>query len=116
MTGETGSILELSWVEISDICGLWEVIRISNDEDQTVLYPWIKDRFKYNFLPEMIFLCIKDGENFHGTWNLSRKTLENQNRCSIILNGTFEFIIIDINEDELILSDSSKKYSLIRRL
>lgn len=116
MAGKTDTILELSRIEISDICGLWEVIRISNDEDQAVLYPWIKDRFKYNFLPEMIFLCMKDGENFHGTWKLSKKIVKNQNRYSIILNGKVELIIIDINEDELILSDRRNKYSLIRRL
>ncbi len=116
MAGKTDTIPDLSRIEIEDICGLWEVIRIYQDDEQAVSYPWIKDRYKYNFLPEMIFLCLKDGQTSHGTWELSEETRETQKRFSIILNDTFELMILDINEDELTLSDHRNNYSLVRRL
>ena len=102
-------------IKISDICGLWEVIRICNGENKA-LYPWLGERFKYNFLPEMIYLCLKDGQCHHGTWELSEKAFENKKRFSIILNGTFEYVIIDIDEDEMIMSSHKCEYFLVRRL
>ncbi len=102
-------------IDIADICGLWEVIRIC-DGNNKVQYPWLGDRFKFNFLEEMMILCIKDGQHFHGTWELSEKVFETKKRFSIILSGTFEYRIVDIKEDEIILSDHLCEYSLIRRL
>lgn len=103
-------------IRMSDICGLWEVIRISQKDSHQTIYPWVKDRFKFNFLPEMLFICLQDGQNSQGTWELSEKIYESQKRYSIILNETFEYIILDINEDDIILSDRKYKYFLVRRL
>ena len=102
--------------EILNICGLWEVIRIFQNDEEIVSYPWIKDRFKYNFLPEMIFLCLKDGKNSHGSWELVGRTNDSQGRYSIILNGTYEFIILEISEEEMTISDRRNNYLLVRRL
>ena len=102
-------------IGIADICGLWEVIRIC-DGNNKVQYPWLGDRFKFNFLEEMMFLCTKDGQHFHGTWELIEKAFETKKRFSIILNGTLEYRIIDIDMDELILSAKGCEYLLIRRL
>ena len=102
-------------IKISDICGLWEVIRICDGENKA-LYPWLGERFKYNFLPEMIYLCLKDGQCHHGTWELSEKAFENKKRFSIILNGTLEYGILGIDEDEIILSDRNCTYFLTRKL
>ena len=102
-------------IDIADICGLWEVIRICVGNNK-VQYPWLGKRFKFNFLDEMMFLCIKDGQHFHGTWELSEKSFKTKKRFSIILNGTFEYRIVDINEDEIILSDHKCEYFLVRRL
>ena len=109
------TISDLTNINISDICGLWEVIRIC-DGDNKALYPWLGERFKYNFLPEMIYLCLRDEQCHHGTWELTEKTSENNKRFSIILNGTFEYTIVDIEEDEIILSDHTCEYLLVRRL
>ena len=98
----------------SDIIGLWEVIRISKGDD--VNYPWVENRFKYSFQPEMNFLCLQNGQNFHGTWELSEKTYETHKRYSIVLNDTFEYTILDLDEDEITLSDHINKYLLVRRL
>ena len=100
---------------IADICGLWEVIRIC-DGNNKVQHPWLGERFKFNFLEEMMFLCIKDGQCHHGTWELSEKVFETKKRFSIILNGTLEYRIINIDMDELILSAKGCEYFLIRRL
>ena len=102
-------------IGIVDICGLWEVIRIC-DGNNKVQYPWLGERFKFNFLEEMLFLCIKDGQNHHGTWKLSEHAFESKKRFSIILNDIFEYVINDINEDEIILSDYLCEYLLVRRL
>ncbi len=101
-------------IKISDICGLWEVIRISRGDD--VNYPWVENRFKYSFQPEMNFLCLQNGKNSHGTWKLSEKIYETQKRYCIILNDTFEYTIIDFNEYDITLSDNINKYLLLRRL
>ena len=103
-------------IRMSDICGLWEVIRISQKDSHQTIYPWVKDRFKFNFLPEMLFICLQDGRNSQGTWELSEKIYESQKRYSIILNETFEYTILDISEDDIILSDRRYKYFLVRRL
>ena len=84
-------------IQTYDICGLWEVIRIFSEIGNETLYPWVGERFKYNFLPEKIFLCFKDGQHTHGTWELSEKTCNNQKQFSIILNGNFKFKIVDID-------------------
>jgi hypothetical protein len=102
--------------EVADICGLWEVIRIIQKDERSVTYPWIKNRFKFNFLPEMVFLCLKDGHSTHGTWELVVKTYEFQTLHSIVLNKTFEYIIIRISEEEMVLSDRKNDYFLVRRL
>ena len=112
----TDTTPDLTRIEISEICGLWEVIRIYQDDEQMVSYPWIKDRFKFNFLPEMIFLCLKDGKNLNGTWEMVKRTNESKRRFSIILNGIYEFVILDISEEEMILSDHRNNYLLVRRL
>jgi hypothetical protein len=104
----------ISHIGISDICGLWEVIRISRGDN--IIYPWVKDRFKYSFQPEMNFICLQNGQNSHGTWELSEKSYEAQKRYSIILNETFEFTILDLDEDEITLSDHTNEYLLVRRL
>ena len=102
-------------IDIADICGLWEVIRICDGNNQ-VQYPWLGERFKFNFLPEMIYLCLKDGQNHHGTWEMTEKSFENKKRFSIILNGTFEYMIVEIDEDEITLSDHKCEYLLVRKL
>ena len=102
-------------IKESDICGLWEVIRVSRKNGNKKSYPWIRERFKYNFLPEMIFLCFKDGDCSHGTWELAEKIHNTKKQYSIILNGNFEFMIIHIEEDELTVSDRWSEYLLTRR-
>jgi len=101
-------------IHIKDISGLWEVIRISRGD--RVEYPWIGNRFKYSFQPEMNFLCLQNGHNSTGTWKLHERILETQKRYSIILNDTFEYTILDLDEDEITLSDHINKYLLVRRL
>jgi hypothetical protein len=103
-------------IELSDICGLWEVIRITSDKDSTALYPWIGKRFKYHFLPELIFLCLKDGEYSHGTWELAEKSVDHNTQFSIILNESTEYRILKCDRDEILLSDHSSQYLLTRRL
>ena len=83
------TISGISQISITDICGLWEVIRISRGDE--VSYPWVIDRFKYSFQPDMIFLCLQEGHVSHGTWELSEKIYETQKQYSIILNETFEY-------------------------
>lgn len=101
-------------IGIYDICGLWEVIRISNGS--VVSYPWLKDRFKYSFQPEMFYVCLLNGNNSHGTWKLSEETYESEKRYSIVLNDKYKYTILDIDEDELNLSDYENNYLLVRRL
>ncbi len=62
LNGET--IFGIHIIRMSDICGLWEVIRISRENFANPLYPWVKDRFKYSFQPEMNFLCLQNGQKF----------------------------------------------------
>jgi hypothetical protein len=112
--GET--ISGISNIGIADISGLWEVIRISRENSIKPIYPWVKDRFKYSFQPEMNFLCLQEGQISSGTWELSEKTYETQKRYSIILNDTFEYTILNFSEDEITLSDHINKYLLVRRL
>ena len=110
--GET--ISGISQIGISDICGLWEVIRITRGD--SVNYPWVENRFKYSFRPEKFFTCLQDGQNFHGTWELSEMIYASQKRYSLILNETFESTILDLDEDEITLSDQTNKYLLVRKL
>ena len=109
------TIQDLSRIDKSDIRGLWDVIRIKRI-NETPVYPWINKRFKFNFLEEMLFMGLKDGLNFHGTWELSERIFETRERYSIILNGTFEYVIINIDENEMTLSDQTNEYLLVRRL
>jgi hypothetical protein len=101
-------------IGIYDICGLWEVIRIF--KGSMVTYPWLKDRFKYSFQPEMIYICLLNGESSHGTWKLSEEICEDGKRYAIILNDNYSYTILGISEDELTLADDKNSYHLVRRL
>ena len=103
-------------IKISDICGLWEVIRITKEDDENPLYQWLSGRFQFYFMPEMIFLCMKNRQYSHGTWELFEKASETKKQFSIILNGTIEYTIVGIDEDEILLSDRNCKYFLTRKL
>ncbi len=116
MAGNTYTIPDSSTIEIEDICGLWEVISIYRDADEKESYLWIKDRFKFNFLSEMIFLCQKEGKTIHGPWNFVVRPLDSQKRFSIILNGSYEFNILENSGSEMIISDRNNSYVLVRRL
>ena len=98
------------------ICGLWEVIRIIHKGKPKASYPWIKERFKFNFTPDGIFICTKDGQTTQGTWELYEKSSNTQKRISIILNGVFEYHIVDSGDDEVTLSDFRNDYLLVRKL
>lgn len=102
-------------IKIYDIIGLWEVIRINRNNENPV-YPWIKYRFKFKFVDDMIFKCIMIGQHFHGTWELFEQAFETEKRFSIILNGMFKYDILSIDNDELMLSDHLNKYFLVRKL
>ena len=71
----TAAFANVANINIADILGLWEVIRI-NRKDEIPAYPWITGRFKFNFLDEMLFLLTKDGQHSHGTWELTEKAFE----------------------------------------
>jgi len=116
MVGENSTVSVSSKTEIINICGMWEVLRITDINKEIVSYPWIKDRFKFNFLSEMIFLCLRDGKTIHGSWELIEKTHETQKQFSIVLNETYEFTIISCDEDEMLLTDHTNNYLLVRRL
>ena len=111
----TGTIPGIQSVRLPDVIGIWEVIRISREGEHPV-YPWIKERFLFDFMDEMMFSCIMGGRHFNGTWELVTKTWDEETLCSIRLNDTFEYIIININEDEMIMTDRGSKYSLTRKL
>ena len=100
----------------SVICGLWEVIRILHKGKPKASYPWIKERFKFNFLPDGIFICTKDGQTTQGAWELSEKFTNTLSRISIVLNGVFEYHIVDFSDDELTLSDFRNDYLVVRKL
>ena len=102
-------------IKASDIFGLWEVLRICDGKGKAS-YPWLKGRFKFNFMEEMIFMVLKEGQCHHGNWKLAEKYFETKKLFSIILNDTFEYMIIEIGEDELLMSDHSCEYLLVRRL
>ncbi len=111
----TAAFADVVNITIADILGLWEVIRI-NRKDESPVYPWLKGRFKFNFVDDMIFECIIHGQHSHGTWELFKKPFETKNRFSIILNGTFEYTVVNIDEDEMILSNRTSEYLLVRKL
>lgn len=102
-------------ISVSDICGLWEVIRI-NRGNKDPIYPWIKGRLKFNFLEEMMFLLLKDGQHSHGNWELIEQHIGINKHYSIILDDTFKYEIVDVDETEMILSDGANKFLLTRRL
>jgi hypothetical protein len=117
MIGNTiDTIKEADRITHSVICGLWEVIRILHKGEPQASYPWIKARFKFNFLEDNTFLCMRDGQTTHGTWEFSEKSTNNQRRISIILNGVFEYHVIDFSDDELTLSDFRNDYLFVRKL
>lgn len=101
-------------IGLYDICGLWEVIRISRGS--MVTYPWLKDRFKYSFQPEMIYVCLLNGKSYHGTWKLSEENCKGDKCYSIVLNDNDKYTILDISEDELTLADENNSYFLVRKL
>jgi hypothetical protein len=110
-----GSVPDIHNVRLSDVIGLWEVIRITRAGEDPV-YPWIKGRFLFNFMDEMMFSCIKEGAHSNGTWELASKTWESVTQFSIKLNDTFEYMIIDIDEDEMIITDGGSRYLLDKKL
>ena len=115
--GITGPARKINHLEMRDIYGLWEVIRITRREGKSASsYPWLKGRFKFNFLEEMSFMCTKDGQLTHGTWELKESIHEKGLRYSIIINGTFEYVIVNFSEDEIELSDRNSIYLLVRKL
>ncbi len=103
-------------IEISAICGLWEVIHISREDCAKPIYPWLKERFKYHFLDEMMYVCCRDGNPSHGTWGLSEKVYNGKKQLSLILDGKIAYEIINVSSDEMTLSDSKCEYYLVRRL
>ena len=103
-------------IKETNLCGIWEVIRISGENGNAIQYPWTSNRFKYNFLPEMLYLCSKDGELTHGSWKLSEKYIRNKRKYSILLDETYEYIITSLERDEMVLSDHRNEYLLTRRL
>ncbi len=52
---------DISNIKIAYIFGLWEVLRVSRKNEIKPSYPWLKGRFKFNFVDDMIFECINDG-------------------------------------------------------
>jgi len=117
MVGNTiDAIQETDRIAIPDICGLWEVIRIIHKDKPKASYPWIKARFKFNFQADKIFHCMKDGQISRGTWELYQRTNDSKNRTSIILNGLFEYLLVDFSGDELTLSDFRNDYLVVRKL
>ena len=112
----TAAFADVANVNIADILGLWEVIRINRKDDIKSFYPWLNGRFKFNFVNDMIFECTRHGQHSHGNWELFKKIFETNDRFSIILNGTFEYTIVNIDEDEMILSNRTSEYLLVRKL
>ena len=102
-------------ITVSDISGLWEVIRICDGYNK-VKYPWLGERFKFNFLDEMIYFCCKDGNPCHGTWELSEKTCNGKKQLFLILDDKVAYEIINVFSDEMTLSDGKCEYYLVRRL
>jgi hypothetical protein len=111
----TGTIPGVQNLRLTDVIGLWEVIRISREGENPV-YPWISGRFLFDFMDEMMFSCIMRGRHFNGTWELAAKTWDEESQVSIKLNDTFEYLIIEIDEDEMIITDMGSKYTLTRKL
>ena len=111
----TGTVPGIQNVRLPDVIGLWEVIRITRAGEDPV-YPWIKGRFLFNFMDEMMFSGIKEGNHFNGTWELATETWEDETQVSIKLNEMFEYVIMAIDEDEMIIDDGGSKYLLTRKL
>ncbi len=107
---------DISGLKTADICGLWEVIKIYRENDNSKSYPWLAGRFRYNFMCEMVFLCTQNGKSFHGDWELSEKVSRTGKEYAIILNGSLKYTILDLNEDEMLLSYLGYRYHLVKRL
>ena len=83
-------------IAITDICGLWEVIRISREDCDKSTYPWLEERFKYHFLDEMMYICCRDGNPCHGTWGLSEKAYNGKKQLFLILDDKIAYEIINV--------------------
>ena len=98
----------------ADLLGLWEVLRIDIGGEGNI-YPWIQGRFIFHFTDEKSFVCIKERQHFDGSWQLQNSDSEDKNLYAILFNETFEFVILELDEDEMILFDRSNKYILSRK-
>lgn len=101
-------------INIYDICGFWEVIRIC-EGDNIMLYPWLRKRYKIEFRDTQIFICVKDGQHFRGIWKLKKVVINNNQRFSIILNGLLEYVITEYSVNEINVSDHINNYLLVRK-
>ena len=108
-------ILTKGNIQVADICGYWEVIH--NSVNQGSKEPKaITRRDRYIFLPQMAFIRISGGQPNCGTWELTKKESESESIFSIILNEISEYIIVNINDNNMILIDRMNKLSLVRRM
>ena len=67
------------------------------------------------FLEEMIYIRNKDGVSTHGKWQLFETNDDNVHNV-IVLDDRNELQIISLDFDELVLSDGSIDYKLVRRI
>ena len=102
-------------IEVSDICGFWEVASISNKKE-IENPPSITNRIKYHLLKSGVYVRTEDGIPAHGTWMLSKKVEDDVIQYSIILSRTIKYRIISLSFDELRLADRSADYLLVRKL
>ena len=111
----TVTIPGIQYVRLPDVIGLWEVIRIRREGENPV-YPWINGRFLFNFMDEMMFSCIRGGRHANGTWELATEIRDDEAKFLIRLNDTFEYSIVSIDENEMIMTDRGSRYTLTRKL
>ena len=102
-------------IEESDICGMWEVVSISNNNDREQTLP-VTRRIKYHFLEVMIYTRLEDGIPSHGSWKLSKKVNNGIIRYSLILCMIIEFQIVSLGFNELTISDGNTELTMVRRL
>lgn len=110
----TTTLYQAEGINLSDIPGLWEVIRIDIGGENYV-YPWIQGRFMFNFLEDNMFVCFKSGKLSSGSWALTERAGESGKLFAIVINDTMEYIIIRLDEDEMVFTDRSSKYMLSRK-
>jgi hypothetical protein len=70
----------------------------------------------FNFQDNGIFVCIKSRKHSDGTWELTQSGHGLGRKNEILLNETFLYDILEIDEDEMIISDYGIKYMLTRKL